>query len=102
MEINAKIAQLKKEEELRENIDLKRSDAYFRQFHQPWEIKQHYGYDQVRFKGDIARVQKEGKWGIINRKGELLLPIIYDFIWPISQKDNIKVRLNEEIQLISL
>lgn len=102
MDIDAQIEQLNKEEERRENIDVERSDAYFRGFLQPWELKRHYDYDQVLFKGDAARVQKDGKWGIVDRKGEILLPIIYDYIWPFSSKESIKVRINEDIKRISL
>ena len=34
----------------------------------------------------LARVKKNGKWGIINSKGHLVLPIEYDKIWNFQKK----------------
>lgn len=39
------------------------------------------GFEETNgFKGKVAKVKNKGKWGLINRKGECVLPCIYDRI----------------------
>lgn len=45
-----------------------------------------YGYIDIFYRG-LARVKSGEKWGIINRKGEIVVPIEYDKIWNFRGKN---------------
>lgn len=45
-----------------------------------------YGYIDTFYKG-LARVKSGNKWGIINHKGEVVVPIEYDKIWNFYGKN---------------
>lgn len=48
------------------------------------------------------QAHKEGKVGIINTKGEIVLPFIYDLILNIEQQRYVKVKLGKEYYYIDL
>jgi hypothetical protein len=87
----------KAKEQKQEAVAKKRQDI-----RRPWDFKVRYGYTKVYFKGNLARVEKDGKWGIVNKKGEVMLSIIYDYVWPIKGDGAVRVRLGEQVQIINI
>lgn len=48
------------------------------------------------FKMGLARVKHGNKWGIINTVGKVVLPIIYDKIWPLEEEYIHTIRVVQE------
>ena len=57
-----------------------------------------YIYDGADvFSDGMARVRINHKYGFINKKGELVIPCIYDSIYAYEKKEGIKTGLNDYI-----
>ena len=53
----------------------------------PLDIERKYGYAKVsEFVHDLARVKSmDNKWGVVDIFGKIIVPIEYDFIFPLKK-----------------
>jgi len=66
-------------------------------------LAERYGYASSSYSG-YARVMQNGKWGIINHSGEVVIDIKYDKIWVLNRKhlDAVHAEIDGRIEYINL
>ncbi len=70
----------------------------------PCNISDQYKYERIEYFNEFFTVYKDGKWGLVNDKGELLLPLKYEELKPFvfSYLRTLKVKENGKYGLFKI